>query len=82
VLPRGSLIRINEWYTVARDPLSGHVKPNVGTRLSSEDVGAGIAARLVNAKRPKIAVADPSIFIQHGGPSIYERMVAGAAAEG
>ena len=63
MFPRGSLIRINEWYTVARDPLSGHVKPNVGTRLSSEDVGAGIAARLVNAKRPKIAVADPSIFV-------------------
>ena len=82
VFPRGSLIRTQEWYTVARDPLSGHVRPNVGMRLSSEDVGAGIAARLANTRRPKIAVADPSIFTQHGGPSIHERMVAGAAAEG
>lgn len=80
-LPRGSLIRVREWYTVAKDE-QGYVKPNVGLKLTNEELGAGIARRLKALPKPRVAVADPSIFAEQGGPSSYNRMCAGARLEG
>jgi len=65
VLPRGSLIRYREWY--------GASAPNVGLRLTAEDVARGIAAREANEKIT-YGVIDPAAFAQDGGPSIAERM--------
>lgn len=79
--PRGSLIRIDEWYTVARDDYGG-LKVNTGRRLSNEDLGAGIARRVKKYLAIKTSVADPSIFTEHGGPSIYDQMKRGAHEEG
>ena len=79
--PRGSLIHVKEWYTVQKDE-SGFYKPNVGLKYTNEEIGAGIARRLKNLPRPRIAVADPSIFNENGGPSSYERMQIGAKQEG
>lgn len=78
--PRGSLIRVREWYTVAKDE-QGYVKPNVGLKLTNEELGAGIARKLKTLPKPRIAVADPSIFAEDGGPSSYDRMCVGARQE-
>lgn len=78
--PRGSVIRISEWYTVAYDDYK-NLKPNTGRKLSNEDLGAGIARRMKKWWTPKITVADPSIFTEQGGPSIYEQMRKGAKEE-
>ena len=65
-LPRGALVRYREWYG-----LSG--RPNEGLRLDAEAVAAGIARREAG-ETIALAVADPSIFREDGGPSIGERM--------
>ena len=79
--PRGSLIRVRELYTVQYDE-SRIVKPNIGKKLTNEDLGAAIARMLKTLPNPKIAVADPSIFTEQGGPSAYDRMRVGARMEG
>lgn len=79
--PRGSLIRIKEWYTVQNDE-QGYVKANVGKKYTNEELGAGIAKRIKNLPKPRAAVADPSIFTEQGGPSCYDRMLVGARQEG
>lgn len=80
VFPRGSLIRVREWYTVQKDE-QGYAKPNLGQRLTNEELGAGIARKLKVLPRPRISVADPSIFAEDGGPSSYDRMQVGARQE-
>jgi hypothetical protein len=64
-LPRGCLVRYREWYTAS--------KPDVGLKLTAEEVGAGIRER---EKDDKIndQVMDPAAFARNGGPSIVERM--------
>lgn len=79
-LPRGSLIRIRELYTVQKDD-QGFVKPNVGMKLTNEELGSAIARKIKALKYPRMAVADPSIFSEQGGPSTYDRMKAGARQE-
>jgi Terminase large subunit, T4likevirus-type, N-terminal len=66
VLPRGSLVRYREWY--------GSSAPNVGLKLTAEQVADGIVER--EAKDPKLVygVLDPSAFKEDGGPSIGERI--------
>ncbi len=64
-IPRGALIRYREWY--------GASAPNVGLRLTAEEVARGIAAREVNDEI-RYGVLDPAAFAQDGGPSIAERM--------
>jgi hypothetical protein len=66
VLPRGALVRYREWYGASR--------PNVGLKLTAEEVADGI--RIREAGDPKLAygVLDPAAFAQDGGPSIGERM--------
>lgn len=73
-LPRGCMVRYREWYGVIQD------QPNVGVRLTAEEVAAGIKKREDDAKEVGMhGVIDPSAFAQDGGPSIAERMgIAGA----
>jgi hypothetical protein len=78
--PRGSMIRINEWYTVAKDD-NGLVIANQGLRLNNATLGDGIARRSAG-KSFSGCVADPSIFTEMGGPSTYEQMRRGARAAG
>lgn len=76
--PRGSLVRFDEWYGAKDDGIKG----SVGLRLSNQEIGRGIldrveayeAAGLHFRKGP----ADPSIFKEDGGPSIYAQLVQGA----
>ncbi|MFI5014538.1 MAG: terminase [Hyphomicrobiales bacterium] len=65
LIPRGALIRYREWY--------GAAQPNVGLKLSAEEVARGIKER---EKGESIAygVLDPSAFAENGGPSIAEMM--------
>jgi hypothetical protein len=79
IFPKGSLIRFDEWYTVARE--HGEIKPNVGLQLSNEALGQGIWERTLN-RQWSGCVADPSIWIQSGGRSIYQQMRDGAAKMG
>jgi Terminase large subunit, T4likevirus-type, N-terminal len=76
-LPRGALVRYREWY--------GASGPNVGLKMTAEQVAEGIVER----ERGSIAscgfkaepepnlrygVLDPSCFREDGGPSIAERI--------
>lgn len=63
--PRGALIRYREWY--------GCSEPNVGLRMTAEEVADGIREREKD-DAPVSGVADPAIFAEDGGPSIAERM--------
>ncbi len=70
IYPRGSLICYREWY--------GAEKPNVGLKLSVEEVANGILQRDKEAYgesviRVRPGPADPSIFKEDGGPSIAEQ---------
>ena len=78
--PRGSTIRVSEWYTCQEDERGG-IKPNVGLRLDNALLGAGIAQRSYG-KQWSGCVADPSIYRTEGGPSIYDQMRDGARKAG
>lgn len=65
-IPRGSIVRYREWY-------GSNGTPNVGLRLTAEEVADGIKAKEVGDKIA-YGVLDPSAFAQDGGPSIAERM--------
>jgi hypothetical protein len=65
-IPRGALVRYREWY-------GSNGRRNEGLRLDAEAVAAGILER-ERGETIRLAVADPSIFRQDGGPSIGERM--------
>lgn len=70
--PRGALIKYREWYGVRRTP-DGGFEPNVGLKLTAEEVAAGIKEREADGE-VRYGVIDPSAFAQDGGPSIAERM--------
>ena len=65
-LPRGCMVRYREWY--------GAKSPNVGLKLTAEEVGRGIAERERNDPKGMTGVIDPAAFAEDGGPSIAERM--------
>lgn len=71
-LPRDALLRYREWYGVAKDG-RGNIMPNVGVRLTAEELADGIKQRSGDEKY-LYSIADPAIFSEHGGPSIAERM--------
>ena len=75
--PRGALICYREWYGAPKDD-AGRSKPNVGLRLTAEEVADGIKAReegdIPGLNKQMGGVADPSIFAEDGGPSIADRM--------
>lgn len=66
VLPRGALVRYREWY-------GSNGQPNVGVKLTAEDVALGIVER-EGAEEISYAVLDPAAFAEDGGPSLAERM--------
>lgn len=66
ILPRGALVNYREWY--------GASAPNVGLRLTAEDVAAGIKQRERGERLGGRNVIDPSTFAQTSGPSIAERL--------
>jgi hypothetical protein len=66
--PVGALIKYREWYGSSGEP-------NVGLRMTAEQVADGIKVR-ESGEQIAYGVADPSIFAQDGGPSIAERMFA------
>jgi hypothetical protein len=66
VLPRGSLIRYREWY-------GSDGTPNVGLKLTAEQVAEGILER-EGPDQIAYGVLDPAAFSVDGGPSIAERM--------
>jgi hypothetical protein len=65
-LPRGALVRYREWY--------GAASPNVGLKLTAEDVAAGIVQRESRDLNLRYGVLDPACFKEDGGPSIAERI--------
>lgn len=67
-VPQGSLVAYREWY-VAKGP-------NEGLKLTAEEVAEGVMQRQTRHELDtiKYGFADPSMFIQDGGPSIAERM--------
>lgn len=64
--PRGAIIRYREWY--------GASEPNIGLKLTAEEVAQGIIRR-DNGEKFAYSVADPSCWKVDGGPSIAERML-------
>jgi hypothetical protein len=62
-LPRGGLLRINEWY--------GASAPNVGLKMTAEEVARGIVDRTTH--KQSYTVVDPAMFAEDGGPSLAER---------
>jgi hypothetical protein len=65
-LPDGALLRYREWY--------GASGPNKGLKMTADMVAKGILERERN-EHMAYGVADPSIFIRNGGPSIAESML-------
>ena len=69
-IPRGALVNYREWY--------GASAPNVGLKLTAEEVAAGIVSRETHdGKREFVAygVLDPAAFAVISGPSIAETLV-------
>lgn len=66
ILPRGSIVRYREWY--------GKSAPNIGLRLTADQVAAGIKEREQPEEKIAYSVIDPAAFAQDGGPSIGERL--------
>lgn len=68
--PRGALIKYREWYGMAPN------QPNVGLKLTAEEVAEGIVERDDKGYEFKYphSVIDPAAFARDGGPSIQERM--------
>ena len=64
--PRGAIIKYREWYGMKPNT------PNVGLKLTAEQVADGILEREV--EKIDMSVLDPAAFAQDGGPSIAERM--------
>jgi hypothetical protein len=83
-LPAGAIFKYREWY--------GAKAPNVGLKLTAPEVQNGVLGpnreKLMEGlldmeigERIRYAVADPSIFIRNGGPSIAESMARCTLAE-
>lgn len=64
-IPKNALIKYREWY--------GAKSPNVGLKMTVDAVADGVLLRSGNEKYSH-SVADPAIFQEDGGPSIYEQM--------
>ncbi|MDE2100358.1 MAG: terminase [Patescibacteria group bacterium] len=77
-IPRGALVKYREWYGAKQD-VSGNTVPNVGLRLTAEEIAHGIKERErgdLTGNKQMGGVADPSIFAEDGGPSHADRMAA------
>lgn len=65
--PRGALVKYREWYGMREG------QPDVGLKMTAEEVGAGIKERERNEK-VLTGVLDPAAFAEDGGPSIAHRL--------
>jgi hypothetical protein len=63
--PAGAIFKYREWY--------GAKGPNQGLKMPAKEVARGII-ELEKGELIRYAVADPSIFVRNGGPSINELM--------
>ena len=63
--PKGAMYIYREWY--------GASAPNVGLRMTVEQVAEGIRERQLGDEPPRYGVLDPACFATDGGPSIAER---------
>lgn len=79
--PRGSAIRIDEWYTVKIDRDGNARYPIEGLRLDNSELGGRVYERS-KGRRWSGCVGDPSMWAESGGSSIYEQMQKGAKAAG
>lgn len=71
IIPKGAMVRYREWY--------GAKSPNVGLKLTVEQVAQGIIERQGGTDKEvgiDYGVADPSMWAEDGGPSLNERMAA------
>jgi hypothetical protein len=68
LIPRGALVRYREWYGCEDG------KPNVGLRLTPEEVADGIVEREREDGEIRFGVLDPSAFAHKSGPSEAERI--------
>lgn len=73
MVPKGAIVKYREWYGVKMKS-DGTFEPNVGLKMTAEEVAEGVKER-ERGERIKYGVADPSIFVRDGGPSIGERML-------
>jgi Terminase large subunit, T4likevirus-type, N-terminal len=64
-LPAGAIFKYREWY--------GAKGVNVGLKMSAKEIARSIL-EMEKGEIIRYAVADPSIFIRNGGPSINELM--------
>lgn len=69
-LPRGCLVKYREWY--------GASAPNVGLKMTADEVGAGIVER-EEKDECEYGVIDPAAYKIDGGPSIAERLAKAGA---
>lgn len=69
-IARGCLVNYREWYGMKPG------EPNVGLRMTAEDIARGIKQREAADPQPINGVADPAMFAEDGGPSIAQRMIA------
>lgn len=71
IFPRGSIIRVGEWYVAEKDN-RGITIADKGLRLTNEQLANGIWERTkdLNVRQ---WVADPSIFRDQSGPSISKQ---------
>lgn len=69
--PKGSLIRVNEWYIAELDT-NGQTVADKGLRLDNEKMAMGIYERVKDLPIQQW-VADPAIFRDQSGPSIQKQ---------
>lgn len=70
--PRGSLIRVEEVYVAKKDSL-GRTIPDTGTKMTNEQL-AHLVGNILNKYNIYYQFADPSIFKEQGGDSIFKQM--------
>jgi len=71
MFPRGSIIRVKEWYIAERNK-EGMTVPDTGLRLTNEEMAIGIY-ELTKDLNVRQWIADPAIFRDQSGPSIYKQ---------
>jgi hypothetical protein len=79
LLKRGSLVAVDEWYPLAKGK-NGEEVYNKGLDMDNEEQGQSLAKKSAKYEL-RGCVADPSIFDERGGKSVYEQLQAGAARE-
>lgn len=65
--PSGTAVVYREWY-------GSNGEPNVGLRMTAEEVCRGILQREAPHEAIQMSVCDPAMFKVDGGPSMAERM--------